>query len=110
MASLTRCMSVGCCEIRLSCRSNPPSDTMNTCRLLPNAVRAPIRRATILSWSASELLVGKAVASVTPASPEVMEASAPTARAVTRLYSFSSVWPLVCWISEVSAARTAVEP
>jgi hypothetical protein len=58
-ASLTRPSNVGCWAIRLSCRSNPPIDTKKTCRVAPSALRAAISRATILSWSASGLLVGK---------------------------------------------------
>ena len=78
--------------------------------MLPRLVRAPIRRATILSWLASELLLGKVVDSVTPASPLVIWLSAVTARVVTRLYSFSSVCVRGCWMSDVSALCTADDP
>jgi hypothetical protein len=50
------------------------------------------------------------VPSVTPARPLVICDSAVTARVVTRLYSFSSTCGLVCWMSAVSAPRTAEEP
>jgi len=122
MASLTLPISPGMMALlasrkppwsraRKSWVSKPPSDTMNTWRLAPRVLRALMRRATILSWSASELPLGKAkVVAVVLASAVVTAPSEAMERAATLVYSFSSLCVPVCCTRARRAVVTALEP
>ena len=73
------------------------------------APRAAISLATTFSWSANELPAVNGVVSVTPLKALLTCASAPIERAVTLLYSFSSVCTRFCCTSVAMAAFTAAE-
>ena len=75
---------------------------------MPSALRAPMSRATILSWFASGLPVPNDVVGFTPASALFTTPSISIERRVTMAYSFSSTCVLLRVMSALSASRSGV--